>query len=124
MDKYKFMAWAFGLTAIFSTIAFILVGIFSPIEAGMSVFGHVLKTVFMWAWVTAILETMMWTVGQLAWHWIDANKEQYGERWFIEGIKDDWKYIKSRITWKKVGIFVGFFVVVLAVFGILEYLVP
>lgn len=129
MDKkLKFMKRAFAWTAIVSAIAFVIVGILSPIEAGMSVFGHVLKTIFMWVWVTAILETFMYTLGQFVYHWMDDYKEKYGSRWFIEGIKEDFRYIKEVVTWKKVfkviGIYVLFFVVCLLIFGALEYLVP
>ena len=128
MDKYKFMKWAFALTAIVSMIVFVIVGAKSPIEAGMSPFGHFLKVFFMWAFVTIILETFMYTLGQLAYHWMDDYKEKYGKKWFIEGIKEDFKYIKEQVTWKKVlkyvGIYVGFFAACLLVFGILEYLVP
>ena len=128
MDKYKFMMWAFALTAILSMIAFFIVGATSPIEAGMSVFGHWLKTFFMWVWVTAILETFMYTIGQIAYHWIDDCKDKYGKRWFVEGIKEDFRYIKEQVTWKKVLrcvlIYAGFFAICLLVFGVLEYFVP
>lgn len=128
MDKLKFMKRAFALTAILSAIAFVFIGIYSPIEAGMSVFGHVLKTIFMWAFVTVILETFMYVLGQVAYHWKDDYKEKYGDRWFIEGIKDDFRYIKEVVTWKKVlktiGIYVAFFAVCLLVFYVLECLVP
>ena len=128
MNKYTFMKWAFALTAILSAIVFTIVGIVSPIEPGMSVFGHVLKTIFVWAWVTAILETMMYTLGQIAYHWMDDYKDKYGKRWFIEGIKDDFRYIKEVVTWKKVlktiGIYIAFFAVCLGVFALLELLVP
>lgn len=115
-------------TAVLSAIAFAIVGIVSPIEPGMSVFGHVLKTVFGWAWVTVILETIMFSAGQVAYHWIKDYKEQYGKRWFIEGIKSDWRWIKERLTWKKVLkyvlIFVGFFAACLGIFYVLELIVP
>ena len=128
MDKYKFMKWAFALTAIVSAIVFVFVGIYSPIEPGMSVFGHVLKTIFGWAWVTAILETFTYTLGQIAYHWTKDYKDKYGKRWFIEGIKEDFRYIREVVTWKKVfkviGIYVAFFAVCLGIFALLELLVP
>ena len=127
MDKYKFMKWAFALTAILSAMVFTFVGIFSPIEPGMSVFGHVMKTIFVWAFVTVILEVFTFTLGQIAYHWTKDYKDKYGKRWFIEGIKDDWAYIKEQVTWKKVlkviGIYIAFFAVVLGIFYILELLV-
>ena len=56
------------------------------------------------------------------------KREKYGERWFIEGIKDDWAYIKETVTWKKVlkviGIYIAFFAVCLLVFWLLELIVP
>lgn len=129
MDKkLKFMKGAFLLTAIASAIVFFIVGATAPIEAGMSKFGHVLKTIFMWLWVTAILETFVYTLGQVAYHWKDDYKQLYGDRWFIEGVKADFKYIREQVTWKKVLkyvlIYVGFFAVCLVIFGALEYLVP
>ena len=129
MDKkIKFICWVFALTAIASAIVFIIVGAKSPIEAGMSVFGHWLKTFFMWVWVTAIVETMMYTVGQIAFHWADDYKDKYGKGWFWKGIKDDFRYMREQFTWKKffkyVGIYILFFAVCLLIFGVLEYLVP
>ncbi len=59
---------------------------------------------------------------------MDDYKQLYGDRWFVEGVKADFKYIKEQVTWKKVLkyvlIYVGFFAACLLVFGILEYLVP
>ena len=51
MNKYQFMKGAFIWTAVLSAIAFILVGIFCPIEPGMTVFGHIMKCVFGWAFI-------------------------------------------------------------------------
>ena len=128
MDKYKFMKWAFALTAIVSAVVFIIVGAIAPVEAGMSTFGHWLKTFFGWCWVTAILETFMYVLGQFAYHWMDDYKQLYGNRWFVEGVKADFRYIKEKVTWKKVlkhvGIYVAFFAVCLVIFAALEYLVP
>lgn len=126
--KIKFMKRAFALTAIVSAVVFIIVGATAPVEAGMSTFGHWLKTFFGWCWVTAILETFMYTIGQVAWHWMDDYKQLYGSRWFIEGVKADFKYIREQVTWKKVLkyvlIYVGFFAVCLGIFAAIECLVP
>lgn len=129
MDKkIKFMCRVFALTAIASAIVFVIVGATSPIEAGMSVFGHWLKTFFMWCWVTAIAETLMYTAGQVAYHWADDYKALYGNRWFIEGVRADFRYIREQVTWKKVLkyvlIYVGFFAVCLGIFAAIECLVP
>lgn len=121
------MKWAFALTAILSAVVFTFVGIFSPIEPGMSVFGHVMKTIFVWAFVTVILEVFMFSLGQIAYHWTKDYKDKYGKRWFIEGIKDDLRYIKEHVTWKKVlktiGIYALFFAVCLGIFYILDLFV-
>lgn len=126
--KISFMKRAFALTAIVSAVVFIIVGATAPVEAGMSKFGHLLKVFFMWIWVTAILEVFVYTLGQVAYDWKEGYKEKYGNKWFIEGVKEDFAYIKEQVTWKKVlkyvGIYVGFFAACLIVFGILEYLVP
>ena len=127
MDKLKFMKKFFAWTAILSAIVFALVGIFSPIEPGMSIFGHILKTIFVWIFVTAILETLAYSFGQIVFHWVDDNKDRYGEHWFVEGIKDDWKWFKENLTWKKVfkvlGIYVIFFLVALGIFTVLGFFV-
>ncbi len=128
MDKLKFMKWAFIGTAIMSAIAFVLVGIFAPIEAGMSLFGHIMKCIFGWAFVTVILETFMYTLGQLAYHWADDYKKKYGKGWFWKGLKEDLAYLGDNITWKKtfkvLMTFVIFFACAGVVIFLLELLVP
>ena len=129
MDKkIKFMWQAAALTALLSAIVFVIIGLTAPVEAGMSMFGHWLKTFFGWCWVTAIVETFVYVLGQVAWHWMDDYKTLYGNRWFAEGIRADFKYIKEKVTWKKVlkyvGIYAAFFAVCLVIFAALEYLVP
>lgn len=128
VDKLTFMKRAAIGTAVVSAIAFVLVGIFSPIEAGMSLFGHIMKCIFGWAWVTVILETFMYTIGQVAYHWSKDYHDKYGEHWFKEGVKEDWNYIKEKVTWKKtlkvLGIFVAFFLACGLIFFLLELLVP
>lgn len=129
MDKkIKFMWRAAVVTAALSAIAFVILGSTAPVEAGMSLFGHWLKTFFMYCWVTVILETFVYVLGQVAYHWMDDYKQKYGDRWFIEGIKEDVRYIKEQVTWKKVlktiGIYVLFFAVCLLFFGVIEYFVP
>lgn len=126
--KLNFMKWAFALTAIVSIIVFAVIGAKAPVEAGMSMFGHWLKVFFGWVWVTIILETFAYTLGQFFYHWSKDYQDKYGKGWFIAGIKEDFAYIKEKVTWKKVlktvGIYVGFFAVCLIIFAALEYLVP
>ena len=128
MDKVKFMKRAFLLTAILSAVVFTIVGIFSPIEPGMSVFGHVMKCIFVWAGVTVILEVFTFSLGQIAYHWKKDYKEMYGKGWFWKGVKDDWAYIREQVTWKKalkyVLIYAAFFALCLGVFYVLELIVP
>ena len=129
MDKkIKFMWQAAALAALLSAIVFVIIGLTAPVEAGMSMFGHWLKTFFGWCWVTAILETFVYTIAQVAWHWKDDYRTKYGDKWFTEGIKEDFRYFKENVTWKKVlktiGIYVLFFAVCLVVFAAIEYLVP
>ena len=102
MDKYTFMKRAFIGTAVLSAIAFVLVGIFCPIEPGMTVFGHIMKCVFGWAFVTVILETMMYSAGQIAFFWYRDYKEKYGKGWFWKGLKEDLQYLKNNVPWLKV----------------------
>lgn len=129
MDKkIKFMFWAAVVTAALSAIAFVILGSTAPVEAGMSLFGHWLKTFFMYCWVTVIVETFVYVLGQVAYHWVDDYKDLYGKNWFIEGIKDDWRSFKAKVTWKKVLkyvlIYVGFFAGCFVIVGVLEYFVP
>ena len=125
MSKYDFMQRLFILFAILTTVVFVAVGIFSPIEPGMTVFGHVMKTVVGWAWVTAIGETLVYGGGQLLYWWQEAHKEKYGKGWFWKGIKEDLHNLKTDVNWKKVFVFV---VIFLAAFfsavGILELIFP
>ena len=59
---------------------------------------------------------------------MDDYKTLYGNRWFVEGVKADFRYFRENVTWKKVlktlGIYVLFFAVCLAVFAAIELLVP
>ena len=119
MDKYTFMKRAFIGTAVLSAIAFVLVGIFSNIEPGMTVFGHIMKCVAGWFLVTVILETMMYTLGQIAFHWADDYKDKYGKGWFWKGLKEDWNYIKEQITMRKVLKVLLTFIIFFAACGVL-----
>ena len=120
MDKLKFMTRAFALVAILCAIAFAIVGVVSPIEPGMSVFGHVMKCVVAWMGVTVILWVFTYTIGQIIYHSIDDCKQRYGDKWFVEGIKSDWAYIKEQVTWKKflkgLGFVIAFFAAALLLF--------
>ena len=128
LNMLTFMKKAALWTAIVSAIAFVFVGIFCPIEPGMSVFGHIMKCVFGWALVTVILETMMYTIGQIAFHWMKDYRKKYGKKWFWMGVKEDWAYIKSQVTWKKffkvLLWFVGFFLACGLIFFLLELIFP
>ena len=126
MNLYEFMKKAAIWTAVLSAIAFVFVGIYSPIEPGMSVFGHALKTFFGWFWVTAILEVIMYSFGQLLYFWIKEKKENFpnSKWWFFKGIWEDLGRIKKQITWKRVLFVIAFFVIVLGAFYGLELLVP
>ena len=78
--------------------------------------------------MSPMCETLVYTIAQVAWHWKDDYKTKYGDKWFIEGIKEDFRYIKEVVTWKKVlktiGIYILFFAVCLGIFYVLELLVP
>ena len=120
----NFMKKVAIITAVLSAIAFVLVGIFSPIEPGMSIFGHALKTFVGWLFVTVILETIMYSFGQFLYGWIIEKKERHGKWWFWKGVWEDIKRVKRQITWKRVGIVVAFFAIVLALIYVLELIVP
>lgn len=119
---FQFMKKLAVWTAIILAIIFIFVGIKSPIEPGMSVFGHVLKTFFGCCWVTMIVEVIMYSFGQFLYAWIEEKKENFpnDKWWFFKGVWEDIKRIWHQITWKRVGFVVGFFAIVLFIFYILE----
>ena len=123
-DKLTFMKRAAIWTAVLSAIAFVFVGIFSPIEQDMTLFGHILKVIFGWAWVTVILETFVYTLGQVAYHWKDGYREKYGKQWFTKGLEEDLGYLKEQVTWKKVLKYVLIYVAFFAVAGLLIWLIP
>ena len=64
--KIKFMWRVAALAALLSAIVFVIIGLTAPVEAGMGMFGHWLKTFFGWCWVTAIVETFVYVLGQVA----------------------------------------------------------
>lgn len=101
MDKLKFMKRCFMWTAIVSAIVFIVMFFCAPMLEP-TLIGNIAKYVFGWFWVTMILEGLMFTVGQIMYHWQKDNKEEYGKDWFIEGIKSDLRYIKKNTTLKGV----------------------
>ena len=111
-------------TAVISAIVFVIVGIFSPIEPGMTVFGHVMKTFAVWIGVTCILEALMYTFGQLLHAWINEKKDRHGKGWFWKGIWEDFKSFLGQITWKRVLFVLGFFAVVLVLFTVVELIFP
>lgn len=115
ISKSKFMKRCFILTAVVPAIIFIIMFFCAP-NLEESVGANIAKYVFGWFWVTMILEALMYTVGQVIYHGIDDNKERYGKRWFIEGIKSDFKTIKEYGILKIVGAFVLFFAVFLLLF--------
>ena len=117
---YQFMKKAAIWTAVLSAIAFVIVGICSPIEPGMSVFGHVMKTFVMWLFVLVILEVLMYSFSQILHAWINEKKDRHGKGWFWKGIWEDLKSIWGQITWKRVLFVIGFFAAVLVLFGIAE----
>ena len=128
MDKLHFLKKAFLWTAIVSAIVFTAVGFIAPIEAGMSVFGHILKTFVMWVWVTIILEVFTYYLAQLLYDRNHGYKEKYGKDWFWKGIMEDLAYIKEKWSWKKAGrvalTYLLFFAVVLGMFYLLDRIVP
>lgn len=125
MSKYEFCKKAFIWAAVLSAIGFIIVGIVSPIEPGMSVFGHVMKCIFGWAWWTIIVETILYSGSQFFYWWMDAHKEKYGKGWFWKGIKEDIQNLKTDVDWKKVVVTCLIFIICfLSVAGLLEFIFP
>lgn len=129
--KVTYMKKWFIWTAILSALAFVALffirgGVKGILEPTLG--GEIMKYIFSWAWVTAILEVLVYTLAQVAYHWSNSYKTKYGKGWFWQGIKEDFLYLKAQTTWKSVGRvvawFVGFFAVVALVIYLLEKIVP
>jgi len=76
--------------------------------------------------IICILETMWYSLGQICYFWQKDYREQFGNEkgWFWKGIKEDLKYIKSKITWKGVGKVLLYYVIFFAVFGLIIWILP
>ena len=123
-DKVKFMVKGAIWIAIICTIVVAACGlIWGSIIEG-SLFAEIAKYAVMNLGIIAILETFWYTLGQLAWHWVDDYKEKYGKGWFWKGLKEDLQYIKENTTWKKVGKVLLWYVGFFAVVGLIIWLLP
>ena len=121
MSKLKFMKRCFIWTAIITAIIFIAMFFCAPMIEP-TLIGNIAKYIFGWFWVTMILEALMYTFGQIIYHWVDDNKERYGKHWFTGGIKNDFRYIKENTTLKGVLKVIGSFVLFFGVFLLLAWL--
>ena len=123
-EKVKFMLKGALWIAIICTIVVAACGLIwgSVIEG--SLFAEIAKYAVGNLGIICILETFWYTLGQIAWHWMDDYKEKYGKGWFWKGIKEDWNYIKEQTTWKKVGKILLWYVGFFAVVGLIFWLLP
>jgi hypothetical protein len=123
-DKVKFMWKGAIWIAIIATLVLAACGLIWGAVIEGSLLAEIAKYFVMDLVIIAILWTFWYTLGQVAWHWMDDYKEKYGKGWFWKGIKDDLKYIKENTTWKKVGKVVLAYVIFFGVFGLLIWLLP
>lgn len=122
--KFKFMLKGAIIIAILCTIVVAACGlIWGSIIEG-SLFAEIMKYAVGNLGIICILETFWYSLGQIAYHWMDDYKDLYGKGWFWKGIKDDWKYLKSVCTWKKVGKVLLYYVIFFAVCGLIFWILP
>lgn len=123
-EKVKFMLKGAMWIAIITTLIVATGGIlFGSIIEG-SLFAEIAKYAVANLGIICILETFWYSLGQIAWHWMDDYKDKYGKEWFKKGLKEDWEYIKEQTTWKKVGKIVLYYVIFFAVCGLIFWILP
>ena len=123
MDKKKFMKRFAIWTAVVVAVVMLIIGLC----CGRVVEDNLTQEVFKWAFGTlgliCVFEVFAFSVGQIVFHWIDDNKRLYGDKWFAEGIKDDWGAFKSKFSWKKFFKVIGYFAALFAGMLILYWIV-
>ena len=114
MDKKKFMKRFAIWTAITVAVAMLVIGL---------CFGKVVEdnpTQELFKWIVGtiglicIFEVFAFSAGQVCYHWMDDYKQLYGDKWFAEGVKDDWRAFKQKLSWKKFFKCLGYFIAVFA----------
>ena len=122
--KFKFMLKGAIIIAILCTIVVAACGlIWGSIIEG-SLFAEIMKYAVGNLGIICILETFWYSLGQIAYHWMDDYKDKYGKGWFWKGLKEDWEYLKSVCTWKKVGKVLLYYVIFFAVCGLIIWILP
>ena len=123
MDKKKFMKRFAIWTAAVVAVVMLIIGL----TTGKVVEDNLTQEIFKWIAGTVglicVFEVFAFSVGQIIFHWIDCYKRIYGDKWLVEGIKDDWRAFKAKFSWKKffkvLGYFVAFFAGALILFWII-----
>lgn len=117
MDKLTFMKRIFLFGAVATAIALLIKGLCTPnIEA--TVTENIGKYVVMWVWVTAVVECLLYTLGQVIYDWTHGYKQKYGKGWFLAGVKEDLQWIKGHITWKGTFKVIGAYLLFAIIFGV------
>lgn len=100
MDKKKFMKRFALWTAVTVAVVMLIIGLCH---------GKVVEDTLaqeIWKWIVGtiglicIFEVFAFSLGQIVYHWVDDNKECYGDKWFSEGVRSEWRNIKEKFTWK------------------------
>lgn len=123
-NKVKFMLKGAMWVAIICTVVVAACGLIWGKVIEESLFAEIAKYAVVNVGLICILETFWYTLGQIAWHWMDDYKDKYGKQWFWKGLKDDLQYLKETITWKKVGKVLLYYVIFFAVFGLIIWILP
>lgn len=123
-EKVKFMLVGAIIIAVLCTLVVAACGlIWGSIIEG-SLFAEIAKYAVVNLGLICILETFWYSLGQIAYHWMDDYKDKYGKGWFWKGIKDDLAYLKSQCTWKNIGRILLYYVIFFAVFGLIIWILP
>ena len=127
INKLTWMKWTAAIGAVSVAIILLIVGLRTP-NIEETVAGNIGKYVFMWAWITAVVECLLYTLGQVLYDWYSGYKDQYGKGWFLAGIRDDIRWLKEHYSWKGffkyVGIYILFFAAFFLVIFVLEWIFP
>ena len=110
MDKKKFMKRFAIWTAIVVAVVMLVIGLCF----GKVVEDNLTQEIFKWIVGTigliCIFEVLAFSVGQFCYHWMNDYQSLYGDKWFIEGVKDEFRGMKAKFTWKGFFKYLGYFV--------------
>lgn len=110
MDKKKFMKRFAIWTAVVVAVVMLIIGLTTGKVVEDNLVQEILKWVVGTIGIIGIFEVFAFSVGQICYHWMDDYKKLYGDKWFVEGIKDDWRALKQKFSWRKFFKYLGYFI--------------